>query len=30
MKNLQLLLKNAKIHDIKKLKTYQLPLQTVQ
>ena len=30
MKNLQLLSKNAKIHDVKKLKTVPLPLETVQ
>ena len=29
-KKLQLLSKNAKIHDVKKLKTDPLPLETVQ
>ena len=28
VKNLQLLSKNAKIHDVKKLKTVPLPLET--
>ena len=30
MKNLQHLSKNAKIHDVKKLKTVPLPLEFVQ
>ena len=30
MKNLQISSKNAKIHDVKKLKTVSLPIETVQ